>query len=63
MARLFSVGPATAALVKLGVGGTAVLALLALRRYRRTLEVAIVVLTALSALMFYHVLVAIRLAA
>lgn len=63
MARLFSVGPAAAALVKLGVGAAVVLALLALRRYRRTLEMAIVALVGFSALMIYHVVVAIRIAA
>ena len=63
MARLFSVGPSAAALVKLGVGGAVVLALLALRRYRRTLEVAIAALIGFSGLMVYHVVVAIRIAA
>ena len=63
MDRLFSIGPESAALVKLGLAGLVVLGLLALRRYRRTLEVAIVVLLSYSALMFYHVLVAIRIAA
>ncbi|MDJ0664119.1 MAG: DUF5658 family protein [Acidimicrobiia bacterium] len=63
MDRLFSIGPETAALVKLGLAGAVALGLLALRRYRRTLEVAIAVLLGYSALMFYHVLVAIRIGA
>jgi len=62
MARLFSIGPEAAALVKLGVAGAVVLGLLALRRYRRTLELAIVALVGFSGLMLYHVLIATRIA-
>lgn len=58
MARLFSISPTVAALAKLGAGGLAVVILLALRRYKRTLEASVVVLLAFTALMFYHVLVA-----
>lgn len=62
MARLFSIGPTAAALAKLGAVGAAVLVLLALHRYRRTLEVAIVLLVGFSGLMFYHVMLAVRIA-
>jgi len=58
MARLFSISPTVAALAKLGAGGLAVVVLLALRRYKRTLEASLLLLLAFSALMFYHVLVA-----
>lgn len=61
MERLFSISPTVAALAKLGAGGLAVVILLALRRYKRTLEASLVLLLAFSLLMFYHALVALRL--
>lgn len=63
MEHLFSLGPMAAALAKLGVVGVAVLVLLALRRYRRTLEVSLLLLVSYSLLMIYHVGLALRIAA
>lgn len=60
MARLFEMGPTVAAAVKLGSVGVAVLLLLLLRRYRRTLEASLVLLLSFSALTFYHAGLAIR---
>ena len=60
MARLFDLGPRSAALAKLGLVGAASLVLLALRRYRRTLEVSLLLLVSYSGLMLYHVVLAIR---
>ncbi len=60
MARLFAVGSETAAVVKLGIVGAAALLLLALRRYRRSLELSLLLLLFFSALMFYHVYLAIQ---
>jgi hypothetical protein len=60
MQRLFETGWETAALVKLLTAGTVSLVLLALRRYRRTLEVSLVILLGYSALTLYHVYLAIR---
>jgi hypothetical protein len=57
MARLFSISPTVAAVVKLGAGGLAVTILLALRRYKRTLEASLLLLIAFSVLMVYHGLV------
>jgi hypothetical protein len=63
MVRLFELSPTVAAAVKLGTVGAAVLFLLVLRRYRRTLEVSLVMLAVYTALMFYHALLALRLPA
>ena len=63
MARLFGIGPEAAAAAKLGSVGAVVLVLLALRRYRRTLEASLFFLLAYSALMFYHVVLALRISA
>ncbi|MDJ0923797.1 MAG: DUF5658 family protein [Acidimicrobiia bacterium] len=62
MARLFEISPVVAATAKLGTVGAAVLVLLMLRRYRRTLEASLVLLLAFTALMFYHAALAIRIA-
>jgi hypothetical protein len=59
MDHLFDIGPRSAAIAKLGSAGIVALVLLAMRRYRRTLEVSLALLVAYSALMFYHVVVAI----
>ena len=61
MQRLFEMGMGTAALVKLLTAGVVALVLLALRRYRRTLEVSLLVLLGYSALTFYHAYLAMRL--
>jgi hypothetical protein len=61
MARLFGIGPEAAAAAKLGSVGAVSLILLALRRYRRTLEASLFLLVAYSVLMFYHVALALRL--
>jgi len=61
MARLFDMGLETAALAKLGIVGIAVIVLLALRRYRRTLELSLILLLAYSVLMLYHIMLLIRL--
>lgn len=63
MQRLFEMSMETAALVKLLTAGAVVLVLLALRRYRRTLEVSLVILLGYSALMFYHAYLALRMPA
>jgi asparagine N-glycosylation enzyme membrane subunit Stt3 len=60
MQRLFETGWETAALVKLLTAGTVSIVLLALRRYRRTLEVSLLILLGYSALTIYHVYLAIR---
>jgi hypothetical protein len=54
MAHLFEMSPVLAAVAKLGVVGAVVLVMLMLRRYRRTLEASLVLLTSYTALMFYH---------
>lgn len=54
MRSLFWSHPLTAALIKLGVVAAVVLALLALRRYRDAVVVALVIFVGLTALMFYH---------
>ena len=61
MARLFAISPFVAAAVKLGAVGAATLVLLALRRYRRTMEASLVLLATYTSLMFYHAGLAIRL--
>lgn len=61
MARLFDIGPVAAATAKLGAVGAAVMVLLMLRRFRRTLEASLVLLLAFTALMFYHGALAIQL--
>lgn len=63
MVRLFGIGPEAAAAAKLGSVGAVSLVLLALRRYRRTLEASLLFLLAYSGLMFYHVVLALRIAA
>lgn len=60
MQRLFETGWETAALVKMLTAGAVALVLLALRRYRRTLEVSLLILLGYSALTLYHVYLAIR---
>lgn len=60
MAWAFEIGPTFAAIAKLGTVGVAVVVLLMLRRYRRTLEASIVLLVIYTALMFYHAALAIR---
>ena len=60
MARLFEISPVVAASTKLGTVGIAVLVLLTLRRYRRTLEASLILLVAFTALMFYHAAVAVQ---
>ena len=61
MSHLFGIGPEAAAAAKLGSVGAVALALLALRRYRRTLEASLLALMGYSGLMFYHVVLALRL--
>ncbi len=62
MARLFEISPVVAAVAKMGTVGAAVLVLMLLRRYRRTLEASLILLVAFTALMFYHAAIAIQLA-
>lgn len=62
MARLFEISPVVAAAAKMGIVGAAVLVLMLLRRYRRTLEASLILLMAFTALMFYHAALALRLA-
>ncbi|MEA2002991.1 MAG: DUF5658 family protein [Actinomycetota bacterium] len=62
MARLFEISPVVAASAKLGAVGAAALVLLALRRYRRTLEASLVLLVTFTVLMFYHASLAVQLA-
>lgn len=62
MARLFEIGPAVAAVAKMGAVGAAVLILMLLSRYRRTLEASLILLLAFTALMFYHAALAVQLA-
>jgi hypothetical protein len=62
MARLFEISPVVAALAKLGTVGAAVMVLMLLRRYRRTLEASLILLLAFTALMFYHAALAMQLA-
>ena len=62
MARLFEISPVMAAVAKMGTVGAAVLVLMLLRRYRRTLEASLILLLAFTALMFYHAAIAIQLA-
>ncbi len=62
MARPFEVVPVGAAAARLGAVGAAALVLLALRRYRRTLEASLVLLVAFTALMFYHASLAVQIA-
>ena len=54
MAWAFEIGPTFAAVAKLGTVGVAVVVLLMLRRYRRTLEASLILLAVYTALMFYH---------
>ena len=61
IAYLFEISPVLAASIKLGGVGVAVLVLLMLRRYRRTLEASLVLLASYTALMFYHAALALRL--
>ena len=58
---MFDIGPVAAATAKLGAVGAAVMVLLMLRRFRRTLEASLVLLLAFTALMFYHGALAIQL--
>jgi hypothetical protein len=60
MAWAFEIGPTFAAVAKLGTVGVAVVILLMLRRYRRTLEASLVLLVIYTALMFYHAALAVR---
>ncbi len=60
MAWAFQISPTFAAVAKLGTVGVAVLVLLMLRRYRRTLEASLVLLAVYTALMFYHAALAVR---
>lgn len=60
MQRLFATSMEVAALVKLLTAGAVTLVLLALRRYRRTLEVSLLVVLAYSALTLYHVYLALQ---
>ncbi len=62
MARLFDISPVVAAAAKLGAVGAVAVVLLLLRRYRRTLEVSLILLMAYTALMFYHASLAIQIA-
>ncbi len=61
MRTLFWTHPVVAALVKLGVVAVVVLALQRMRRFRRALELSLVLLIGFTALMFYHALFAIGL--
>jgi len=60
MQHLFETSMEAAALVKLLAAGAVTLVLLALRRYRRTLEVSLLVMLGYSALTLYHVYLALR---
>lgn len=60
MERLFQLSPEAAALVKLITAGVVALSLLALRRYRRTIEVSLLIMLGYSALMFWHIYLVIR---
>jgi hypothetical protein len=60
MVWAFEIGPTFAAVAKLGTVGVAVVILLMLRRYRRTLEASLVLLVIYTALMFYHAALAVR---
>lgn len=60
MDRLFAMGWETAALAKLLTAGVVALVLLALRRYRRTLEVSLLVLVGYSVLTLYHAYLALQ---
>ncbi len=62
MAWLFERSPVVAASVKLSISGAVVLVLLMLGRFRRVLEASLVILVAHSALMVWHVILAIQLA-
>jgi hypothetical protein len=62
MARLFEADLVLAAVVKLGIGGAAVLLLLAMRRFRRVLEASLVLVVGFSVLMGYHAVLALSLA-
>ena len=62
MAQLFEISPVAAAVAKMGTVGAAVLVLMLLRRYRRTLEASLILLLTFTALMFYHAALAIQLA-
>ena len=59
MRSLFWNDPVVAALVKIGVVAAVVLALQRMRRFRRALELSLVLLVGFTALMFYHALFAI----
>jgi hypothetical protein len=60
MQHLFAMSVELAALVKLLTAGVVTLVLLALRRYRRTLEVSLLILLGYSVLMFYHAFLAVQ---
>jgi len=63
MRALFGTSLLVASLVKLGVVGALVLILMMLRRYRRTLEVSLVLLIGFSLLIGYYALLITRLVA
>lgn len=54
MRALFWTHPVTAAVVKLGVVAAVVLMIQRLRRFRRALEVSLILLVGFTALMLYH---------
>ena len=54
MRTLFWTHPVIAAVVKLGIVGAVALMLQRMRRYRRALEVSLVLLVGFTVLMFYH---------
>lgn len=55
MERLFQISPQVAALFKLFTAGLVVLLLLGLRKYRRTIEISLLIMVGYSALMFWHI--------
>jgi hypothetical protein len=57
MARLFEISPYLAGIVKMGVGMLVVEVIWILRRYRKALEVSIIVAVAMMALFLYHLFV------
>jgi hypothetical protein len=59
MRTLFWTHPVTAAVTKLGIVAVVVLMLQRMRRFRRALEVSLVLLMGFTALMFYHALFAV----
>ncbi len=54
MRNLFWTHPVIAAIVKIGVVAAVVLALQRMRRFRRALELSLVLLVGFTVLMFYH---------